>query len=211
MRTPTTSLYSSIFVALLLATSTAMSGEKNAHQHQHDHHHDHKHKHSLQQHHGQDHEHDQAHQEGAHVHGLAELNLVLEGEQLLMQLQSPAYNIVGFEHKPATQEEQQRLEHAMAQLRASETLFSLPTAAHCTIKEVTLHSPLLEQNTSDHLTHTDIEAEYNYSCNYPEALTHLDVQLLVIFPLMEKITVQTVTPAGQSRVELSAKETRIQF
>ena len=161
--------------------------------------------------HGHDDNHNHAHQEGAHVHGLAELNVALEGEQLLIQLQSPAYNIVGFEHKAGTQEEQRQLDHAMAQLRATETLFSLPSAAQCTIKNVKVHSPLLEKKTTDRLEHADIEAEYNYSCKSPEALTHLNVQLLAIFPLMEKITVQTVTSKGQSRVELSLEETRIQF
>lgn len=37
---------------------------------------------------------------GAHEHGVAQLNLVLEGEKLLIELASPGVNIVGFEHAP---------------------------------------------------------------------------------------------------------------
>ncbi len=38
-----------------------------------------------------------ARQLGPHVHGLSELNIAAEGNTVLMELQSPATDIVGFE------------------------------------------------------------------------------------------------------------------
>jgi Protein of unknown function (DUF2796) len=37
---------------------------------------------------------------GPHVHGVAQLNVALDGNVLWIELNSPAMNIVGFEHAP---------------------------------------------------------------------------------------------------------------
>ena len=42
----------------------------------------------------------------AHVHGEAELNIVIEGRELLMELESPSFNLVGFEHEPQSLNQQ---------------------------------------------------------------------------------------------------------
>lgn len=42
---------------------------------------------------------------GAHVHGVAELNIVADGHHLELMLKSPAMNIVGFEHKPSNEKD----------------------------------------------------------------------------------------------------------
>ena len=42
----------------------------------------------------------------AHEHGLGQLNVALEKEQLHIEFISPSMNIVGFERAPATSEEQ---------------------------------------------------------------------------------------------------------
>ena len=38
----------------------------------------------------------------AHIHGEAKLNIVFEGPELFIELKSPSYNLVGFEHAPRT-------------------------------------------------------------------------------------------------------------
>lgn len=63
---------------------------------------------SAQHHHGHDHHHDHDHesvQHGAHVHGQANAFVVLEGRNLSVVLESPAANIVGFEHRANTPEQ----------------------------------------------------------------------------------------------------------
>ena len=39
------------------------------------------------------------HAEEAHIHGLATLTLALEGNSLEIEFESPAANLVGFEHR----------------------------------------------------------------------------------------------------------------
>ncbi|MCF7994732.1 MAG: DUF2796 domain-containing protein, partial [Chromatiaceae bacterium] len=39
-------------------------------------------------------------QQGAHVHGVGQLNVAVDGSALLVELISPAMDLVGFEHAP---------------------------------------------------------------------------------------------------------------
>jgi hypothetical protein len=65
----------------------------------------------------------------AHVHGVAHLNMALEGNNLYIELTSPAANIVGFEHHPRTQEQKAAVKEAIKKLEAGENLFALPSGA----------------------------------------------------------------------------------
>ena len=51
-------------------------------------------------------------QHDSHAHGIGELNIVLEGNELAIELISPAANIVGFEHAPSNDEQKAALAQA---------------------------------------------------------------------------------------------------
>lgn len=70
-------------------------------------------------------------QEDAHEHGAALLTLVLDGETLSMELESPAVNFVGFEYEPTTDEQVQAVEGVLAELEDPMTLFTPAEAASC--------------------------------------------------------------------------------
>lgn len=59
---------------------------------------------------------------GAHVHGVAALNIVLEGDDLDVMLESPAMNVVGFEHKPVSDEHFEQSHKALHTLKDIEWL-----------------------------------------------------------------------------------------
>ncbi|ADH84785.1 DUF2796 domain-containing protein [Desulfurivibrio alkaliphilus] len=83
--------------------------------------------------HGHDHGHDHDHGSGlgAHVHGLAEINLIAEDSLLIIDMVSPGFNLVGFEHQPRTHEQRQAIREAKDLLAQGEKLFALPPAARC--------------------------------------------------------------------------------
>jgi hypothetical protein len=66
-------------------------------------------------------EHD-SHGHGAHEHGHGHLNLVLDGNQLMIELQAPAADLVGFEHAAKSDEEKAQYAKAMAQLKQPDAL-----------------------------------------------------------------------------------------
>ena len=69
-----------------------------------------------------EHSHAHAHEEhaslDAHEHGVASLNVALDGQTLEIQLQSPAMNLVGFEHEAKSEADKAWLVAATAPLAA---------------------------------------------------------------------------------------------
>ncbi|MDZ7752798.1 MAG: DUF2796 domain-containing protein [Gammaproteobacteria bacterium] len=80
---------------------------------------------------------------GAHVHGLATLNVAREGHEVHIGLDSPAVNIFGFEHAPTSPAERDAVTQALGRLEAGTALFGFPARAACTLKSHTVDSPLL--------------------------------------------------------------------
>lgn len=73
----------------------------------------------------------EGHGHDAHVHGEGSLNLVQEGNAVLIELEVPAANIVGFEHDPRTDAQNAAVAEAVATLRNGSGLFAFPAAAKC--------------------------------------------------------------------------------
>ncbi|RDE22474.1 DUF2796 domain-containing protein [Motiliproteus coralliicola] len=98
-----------------------------------------------------EHEHQQL---DAHQHGAAELNMVVEGEEVLIELITPADNILGFEHQAKTEADKHKLEQAVASLRQG-AIIQLSGDADCKLESIAIESALLE----DHQEH-DHDAEH---------------------------------------------------
>ncbi|MCL6416300.1 DUF2796 domain-containing protein [Aestuariirhabdus sp. Z084] len=90
----------------------------------------------------------------AHEHGHADLKIALEGKELEVQLVSPAYNLLGFEHDPKTDQQRQQVAQLIQQLRKPETLIQLPEDAQCSLKDLKLegleNSPSHAKSNQDH-------------------------------------------------------------
>ena len=74
----------------------------------------------------------------AHVHGQAELTLVLDAKNLQVEAKIPMDDLVGFEHKPKTEKQKQALKQALDKLKDANKQLGLPSAASCVLKEATL-------------------------------------------------------------------------
>ncbi|HIZ50807.1 MAG TPA: DUF2796 domain-containing protein, partial [Candidatus Pseudomonas excrementavium] len=69
-----------------------------------------------------------SHNAAAHQHGVGTLDIVIEGQQLLLELSTPAGDLLGFEHAPRNQAQRDQLDTLMSTLRQPEKLFTLPAA-----------------------------------------------------------------------------------
>ncbi|WP_016772972.1 ZrgA family zinc uptake protein, partial [Pseudomonas sp. R62] len=64
-----------------------------------------------------EHDHDHEHGSlGAHEHGVGRLNAALDGQTLELELESPAMNLVGFEHAATSDADKAKVAAARAQL-----------------------------------------------------------------------------------------------
>lgn len=179
--------------------------------------------------------HDSGHrQHDSHVHGIAALNLVLEGQEVYVELGSPAADIVGFEHAPSSDADHAALDKAVATLKDGERLFRFNDAAACRMETINVASALLEEDHDDHAsqhssdhghekkdkhdhvehegeTHADIEAVYHFECSSPGKLTEVKVELFDAFPVMQKLELQYVIEARQGATVLTADNRVVKF
>ena len=168
--------------------------------------------------HDDDHDHDHAHGTlGAHEHGVAKLNAVLDGNTL--ELDSPAMNLVGFEHAANSDADKVKVAAVRQQLEQPLKLFGLPAAAGCKEDQQELESPLFgdapkaDDDGDEHEhQHSDIGAHYQLTCATPDKLAQVDLApLFKAFPATQKITVQLIGPNGQKGVETTPAKAAVAF
>jgi hypothetical protein len=165
------------------------------------------------------HDHSESGSLAAHEHGAAQLNAVLDGQTLELELRSPASNLVGFEHAANSAADRARVAAAHDLLQQPEALFGLG-AGHCQLSARELHSPLFvtddhddhDQAPAHDGEHSEIHAHYRLECQHPEALQRLDLsELFKRFPATEKIQVQLIGPNGQQGAELRPAAPALSF
>ena len=175
----------------------------------------------------------------AHVHGIAEINLVMEGEDLHLVFQSPAMNLVGFEHAPKTEADHQAVDQTADHLKNGESLFIPNHTASCEQESVTLKSALLEEEAEHHQEHkahqeheeheeheghdqhkhdehheasehSEFLATYRFHCTAPDQLKSIQVNIFKAFPATQTIHARFVTQDEQGARRLSAENNILQ-
>jgi hypothetical protein len=160
---------------------------------------------------------------GVHQHGVAELDMVIEPPMVAIAFSSPLANLTGFEHRPASAEEQALWDSTLALLQRADELIQLPTAADCSLSRVDLHLPFTAKNghqshdhqhhqaqdEHQHTAHADLMAEYQYLCANSQALKTLQLPLMQRFPAIEQLNVQLITVSGQHQHTLTAGQTEL--
>ncbi|MDC9724726.1 MAG: DUF2796 domain-containing protein [Gammaproteobacteria bacterium] len=153
----------------------------------------------------------------AHVHGLSELTLAIEGNMLEIQLKSPAMNLLGFEHKAHSKDDIASVENVLLQLSEAELLFSF-SDGHCALtdSDIDVSSVLDSDDTHGHEAehhdhenednHSDIIAHYHYNCESVANLSSITVALFDVFPGIEKIQAQWITEKQQGGQTLSTEK-----
>lgn len=161
----------------------------------------------------------------AHEHGVGSLNLVVDGGEVAIELVSPANNLLGFEHLPASKADKAKVKALQAQLNDAGSLFVFPAAADCSLEEVELSSPLFEtedghehehEHEHEHSdesaeSHADIQAHFHFNCTQEAALDQIQVALFSAFPGTERLLLQAIGPKGQQGGELTATQNLIRF
>ena len=212
----------SLLSLLVLVVPGAFAGEQQDHDHKHE----------------QEHE-DEHREHGAHVHGIAALNLALKGSEVHVELDSPAANIVGFEHAPSAETDHAALDKAVTALKDGDRLFRFDDEAGCRLEGARVASALIEGEHEEHgdrhsdkkhaheekgghehdeheqeregEVHSDIEAVYHFDCADPGKLTRLNVELFETFPGTERLKVQYVIESKQGATELTTTNHIVKF
>ena len=165
---------------------------------------------AAEDHHHNEHKHEGEHeQHSAHVHGHAKLFVVLEGKVLELLFESPAINLLGFEHKPESDQQLAKFEQVLSELNQPRGLFSVSEQAGCELSEKQIEVPYQDKDTGE--GHADYRAQYRFECQSPDELQNIPVQLLKRFPLTESIEVQSISSSGQKTYELTSANSQLSF
>jgi hypothetical protein len=161
-----------------------------------------------------EHNHGDTRQMGAHEHGTSTLNIAFDGGTLVMELEAPGADIVGFEHAAESDADRAAIEAAEAVLADPATLFALPAAAGCMLSSADAHLAGEDAghdhgHSHDHShdaaakdAHSEFHAEYSFDCADPAAVTSIGFGFFDAFPNAQKVDVQVVGPNGASAFEV---------
>lgn len=169
-------------ITLLISGAAMAAVAHDDHHHNHD---DHSHEHE---------------QHGAHVHGQGELNLVLEGVSLQVELTVPAADITGFEHEPRTAQQRTALADALAGLQAQDLIE--PDGGQCT--HVSSHASTQQQGD-----HADIQLTVRYACIHAASLQAVAVNAFSRFPAIQSLHAQWIANNSQGSARLTAEHNRV--
>ena len=160
---------------------------------------------------GTDHSHEHKHQyeQKTHIHGVSEIQIVMGENQIEIQFESPANNIVGFEHNAKTAKEMQAVENAQRTLEQPQTLFTF-IGASCTTKSTRadLHE-LLDQHKEKN--HKEISVYYQFSCSSLESLQRIDLNFFSLFSNITEIHIQWVSSINQGQSVLTPNNHQLRF
>jgi hypothetical protein len=173
-----------------------------------------------------------AHGPSAHVHGVASLQIAVDGPRLTLNLSSPLDSFLGFERAPRTDKEKAAAVDLLARLKKPEALLVPTEAAACVLASSKVDAPVLEgrpapasraatgkdgttkagdvkdkgkgrEAEKDSDEHAELTAQYTFQCQRPENLRGLQAALFDNFRRLREINVQVVGPKGQSAAKLT--------
>ncbi len=157
----------------------------------------------------------------AHQHGHGRFNLAIEKQSVLIELEIPANDIVGFEHEAKTDKDKAAVAAAKAKLGDPLRLFGIPKAAECKLdkSEITIETgeEALEQSQkeppaskpSEKPAHAEFHAQYTLQCAKPTELKALDFAFFKEFPNAVELEVFVLGEKGQMKGEASRKSPKL--
>jgi len=160
-----------------------------------------------------------AHELGAHVHGVATLQVAVDEKTMTLDFSSPLDSLIGFEHVPHNAKQKAAVKKMADDLNKAEQFF-IPTAdAQCTLQSVKLDSLVLEPKASqdkkeksqqheEERGHADLDGEFVFACKQTGKLHDLEVKLFDAYPNLHQIKVEVATLKKQSSANLTPEQRR---
>lgn len=152
-----------------------------------------------------------AHELGAHVHGVATLQVAVDEKTMTLNFSSPLDNLLGFEHVARDAKQKAAVKNMADSLNKADQLF-IPTAdAQCTLQSVKLDSLVLEPKSSPDKKedgHADLDGEFVFACKQPGKLHDLEVKLFDTFSHLHQLKVEVATLKKQAAARLTSEQHR---
>ena len=166
----------------------------------------------------------------AHEHGVGQLDIAFDGQQIAMELHAPGADIVGFEYAAESAKDRAAVDAAVATLARPLDLFVLPDAAGCSVVQAAAgleseegheehdeehdhekahteeghddHAAEGHEDHQDDAGHTEFHAEYLLTCADPSVIDKIAFAYFESFPNAFEVEVQMITDTGATSFEV---------
>jgi hypothetical protein len=152
-----------------------------------------------------------AHELGAHVHGIASLQIAVDEKTLTLGFSSPLDNLLGFEHVARDAKQKSAVKKMADNFNRADQFF-IPTAeAQCVLQSVKLDSLVLNSRPAENDAHADIDGEFVFACKQIGKLHDLEVKLFDAYPNVHQLNIEIATLKKQSSVKLTNAARRVSW
>lgn len=134
------------------------------------------------------------HEHKPHVHGVSEIQLVMSEHQIELNFESPANNILGFEHSAQSPKEKQKVLAAKEILSTAASLFTFKGTTCSPSPSVININSLLQKREKKH---HEISAQYRFTCDSVNELESIQIQLFNYFENIAEIKIQWISQYKQ--------------
>lgn len=161
-----------------------------------------------------------AHEPGAHVHGIANLQIAVDDKLLTLDFSSPLDNLIGFEHDPRNDQQKAAVQNMSELLHKADKLFIPTAAAHCVLQSVELDSPVLDKKLDkakphdaahEEGGHADLDGEFVFKCERTADLHDMEIRLFGSFVNLRQLDVAVASARGQTAAKLTAANPHISW
>ena len=175
---------------------------------------------------GESHDHHHHHHShDAHVHGAWEMFAALDGAQLSVTVKGPIVDILGFERRPASDQERKAVAALTDRLETVEAMLSLDQRADCALSApvaVALPEGFSSESAQagkdeahahgDHDIHkSDVELTYDFVCKSPARLGAITMTGFETFPDIETVDAVFLSDGKQSARRLERRSYVLQI
>jgi hypothetical protein len=150
-------------------------------------------------------------QQKAHIHGLSEISLSIGDNKIEIKFESPASNVVGFEHAAKTINEKKRVQYAKLSISKPLSLFRF-NGTHCNLMSSVINGFALLEEQDQHNqenNHSEISAHYQFECSSTSELKNIEFQIFEPFPNISEIKVQWISETDQGMSTLNPSNNQL--
>lgn len=162
---------------------------------------------------------DEHHDHDAHVHGYANLYVVIDEKNIFVEFESPAMNLLGFEHEPHNKEEHEAVSKVNEQLMDYKNVLLFPDS-QCEQVEVEMELPYESEEHEEHhghheeehhdhhahkkehdhdehkdSEHSDYFISYSFECK--QVISSIELAVFETYPAIEELEVNWVNESKQ--------------
>ncbi|MBM4299334.1 MAG: DUF2796 domain-containing protein [Deltaproteobacteria bacterium] len=145
----------------------------------------------------------------SHVHGTAEMNIVVDGKTVAVEFRSPAEDVIGFEHEAKSDAERKKRDAALDTVKDrfgemvvfDKKLGCAPGAAEVTVVQTDAAGKEAQQGKGDAKKsgeHREVRARQSFTCQSEPGGSRVRFGVSKLFPRIDQVKVQVLSGAKQA-------------